>query len=406
VRRLKTDPDISALVERMGVGSQLARAILLVDDEPFNLRVLRDLLEDRWRVHEAASGAEALEIAAREPLDVVIADQRMPGMTGVELLEELRRRRPDIAGIVLTGYADMQALESAINRAHAFRFLRKPWEPADILQAVGQAGAMVEQRRTIERLVALLAQRSDELKVSLEALRSQQEMLLHMERLGTIGRLSSGVAHDLANVVTGLRAVEWEMTQASASPELRRMVNLGLSHVDNLLRTLHTLREFSRAGSLEMKLLEVEPAALVGDAISISRMDQLYKLRRVQSRVEERLPRVRADRQKLTQVLVNLIRNALQATQNGTEVRITARALSPAEVEIAVEDDGPGVPPELRARLFQPFVSGKGEQGLGMGLYMARLVVDSHRGRIGAADRPSGGARFEVVLPAVAAAGS
>ncbi len=397
---LSSHAELSALVENTGIGSQLAGALLLVDDEPLNLRVLRDLLEDRWRIHEATSGKEALEVADRERLDVVVADQRMPGMTGVDLLEEIGRRRPDVAGIVLTGYADMQALEAAINRARAFRFLRKPWEPSDILQAVEQASAMVEHRRTIERLVSQLAERSEELRASLEELRTQQQMLLHLERLGTIGRLSSGVAHDLANVVTGLRAVEWEMAQASVSPELRRMVGLGLTHVDNLLRTLQTFRDFSRAGTLELKLVELDPAALVADAVSISRMDPLFRTRKVETALGQALPRMRADRQKLTQVLVNLVRNALQATAEGGRVRISAQALSPAEVEIAVEDDGPGVAPAVRERLFQPFASGKGEQGLGLGLYMARLVVDSHRGRIGApAQAPGRGARFEVVLP-------
>ena len=155
--------EIAALVARFGMGNQLTGGILLVDDEPNNLLVLRGVLEDeeRWRVHVAATGEEALAIAGEAPLDVVVTDQRMPGMSGVDLLERLRRLRPDVAGIVLTGYADMGALESAINRAGAFRFLRKPWEPADILEAIQQASDHVSQRRIIERLVTLLSERGE-----------------------------------------------------------------------------------------------------------------------------------------------------------------------------------------------------------------------------------------------------
>ncbi len=395
------DGEVAALVERLGVESQRSSGVLLVDDEQYNLKVLRSFLDDAWHVHEAGSGAEALVIAERVPLDVVVADQRMPGMTGVDLLEELRRRRPDVAGIVLTGYADMQVLESAINRANVFRFLRKPWEPADILQAIEQASAHVAQRRTIEKLVAMLARRSDELHASLEKLKSQQQLLLDLERLVTIGQLSAGVTHDLRNVMVALRSVEWEMAETTVSPALRETVTAGLSGVDNLLSMLQTLHEYARTGSLTLESRAVDPGAVVKDAMAISRMDLLFRLRRVQCDVSARLPQMHADRQKLTQVLVNLVRNALHATQDGATVRIAARATDGGAVEFSVEDEGPGVSPELRDRLFQPFVSNKGKEGLGMGLYMARLIVESHNGRIDLVDRPQGGARFEVVLPAV-----
>jgi two-component system sensor histidine kinase/response regulator len=397
---LINDREIATLVEQLGVESQRTGGVLLVDDEAFNLKVLRSFLDEAWHVHEATSGAQALAIGAEVPLDVIVADQRMPGMSGVDLLEEFRRRRPDVAGIVLTGYADMQALESAINRANVFRFLRKPWEPADVLQAVEQASAQVVQRRTIEKLVGLLARRSEELRGSVDQLKTQQQVLLGLERLGTIGQLASGITHDLRNVMVALRTAEWEMAQSAVSPALRETMTVGLSGVDNLLSMLQTIHEYARTGSLTLQVKVVDPEAVVKDAIAISRMDLLFRMRKVVCAVAPELPRLRADRQKLTQVLVNLVRNALHATADGAAVRVGARVVESGEVEFAVEDDGPGVSPERREKLFQPFASTKGEQGLGMGLYMAKLIVESHHGRIRLADRPLG-ARFEVVLPAM-----
>ena len=394
------DREIATLVEQLGVESQRTGGVLLVDDEAFNLKVLRSFLDEAWHVHEATSGAQALAIGAEVPLDVIVADQRMPGMSGVDLLEEFRRRRPDVAGIVFTGYADMQALESAINRANVFRFLRKPWEPADVLQAVEQASAQVVQRRTIEKLVGLLARRSEELRGSVDQLKTQQQLLLGLERLGTIGQLASGITHDLRNVMVALRTAEWEMAQSAVSPALRETMTVGLSGVDNLLSMLQTIHEYARTGSLTLQVKVVDPEAVVKDAIAISRMDLLFRMRKVVCAVAPELPKLRADRQKLTQVLVNLVRNALHATADGAAVRVGARVVESGEVEFAVEDDGPGVSPERREKLFQPFASTKGEQGLGMGLYMAKLIVESHHGRIRLADRPRG-ARFEVVLPAM-----
>lgn len=391
------DREIAALVERLGVESQRTSGVLLVDDEEFNLKVLRSFLDDAWQVHEATSGAEALALAAEAPLDVVVTDQRMPGMTGIDLLEELRKRRPDVAGIVLTGYADMQVLESAINRANVFRFLRKPWDPGDVLQAVEQACTHVVQRRTIEKLVALLARRTDELHTSVEQLKTHQQLLLGLERLGTIGQLASGITHDLRNVMVALRTAEWEMAQTAVSPALRETMTVGLSGVDNLLSMLQTIHEYARTGSLTLQVKAIDPAAVVKDAIAISRMDLLFRLRKVECAVAPQLPKLQADRQKLTQVLVNLVRNALHATEDGAAVRVAARAVN-GHVEFAVEDEGPGVPPDQREKLFQPFVSSKGEKGLGMGLYMAKLIVESHHGRILLAERPKG-ARFEVIVP-------
>jgi C4-dicarboxylate-specific signal transduction histidine kinase len=115
--------------------------------------------------------------------------------------------------------------------------------------------------------------------------------------------------------------------------------------------------------------------------------------------VEDDLPSVHGDRQKLTQVMVNLVRNALQATEQWRHVNIEASRRN-EHVVFAVEDEGPGVPHELRDNLFKPFVSSKGEGGLGMGLYMAKLIIDSHQGEIAVMDRPQGGARFEVRLVA------
>lgn len=397
------DREIASLVERFGVQPQQTGGVLLVDDEELNLVALRSLLEDRWRVHLATSGEAGLKIATTTPLDVVVADQRMPGMTGVEMLEELRHCRPDVAGVVLTAFADMQALESAINRANVFRFLRKPSPPAEIIQTIEQASAVVAQRRTIEKLVRLLAQRSDELRASLEELKTQQDMMLHLERLGTLGRLAAGVTHDLKNVMVAFRAAESELSNDARLPQgLREIVTLGLAGVENMLRTLGTLHEFARTGSVALDLQELDPAAVVADALAIARMDPAYRLHVVKSDVPPDLPAVRGDRQKLTQVLVNLVRNALHAAGAGGTVEVSARARPAGDVVLAVEDDGPGVRPDIKARLFQPFTSAKREHGLGLGLYMARLIVASHHGTIDLADTPRG-ARFEVTLAAAAA---
>lgn len=393
------DDGLRNLIAQHGVGETRSGGILIVDDERPNLTVLRNFLDSGYQVHEAESGPQALEIAKATDLDVVITDQRMPEMTGIELLEALRDMKPDVAGIVLTGFTDPPALISAINRARVFRFLKKPWQPDDILEAVRQASEHVYQARAIQRLVGLLAKRTEELDASLGQVKTAQRQLLHLERLGTMGRLAAGVVHDLRNLMVSLGYVEGVLAQRKIAPDVLESVQVGLQGVGNLIQTLEAMHAFARGGGLSLDLAKIPGAAAVQDAVAISRMDLNFRMHKVAVNVAEGLPSVQGDRQKLTQVLVNLIRNALQATPQWKHVNIGASRKGDSVV-YSVEDEGPGVPQELKQHLFKPFVSTKGENGLGMGLYMAKLIVDSHQGEIAVLDRPQGGARFEVKLHA------
>jgi signal transduction histidine kinase len=221
-----------------------------------------------------------------------------------------------------------------------------------------------------------------------------------MERLGTMGRLAAGVIHDLRNLMVSLGYIESVLQSRDVAKDVLESVQVGMQGVDNLIKTLEAMHQFARGGGLQLDKGMIAASSVVQDAIAIARMDLNYRMHKVGVNVAEGLPRLMGDRQKLTQVLVNLVRNALQATAQWKHVNISATRKN-GHVVFAVEDEGPGVPRELRDSLFKPFVSSKGEGGMGMGLYMAKLIIDSHSGEIAVLDRPQGGARFEVRLAAV-----
>jgi signal transduction histidine kinase len=391
------DAELKKLVAQYGAHDARQSSVLIVDDELPNLMVLRGFLDADYQVFEAHSGPEALRIAAEHELAVVIADQRMPEMTGIEMLETLRQTQPDAVGIVVTGYTDTPALISAINQARVFRFLKKPWQPEELLAAVRQGCESAFQARALRNLVGLLAHRTDELEVSLEKVQTAQDQLLHLERLSSMGRLASGLTHDLRNVMISVNHIERELETRAAEPDLLESVRIGTHMITNLLETLEGMQEFARSGALTMASEVFAPAEVVQAAIAISRMDMTYRARKVEVEIEKDLPAVQGDQQKLIQVLVNLLRNAIQATEKSRRILVRAQ-LNAGEVVFAVEDEGPGVPSELRDKIFEPFVSTKGDKGMGMGLYMARLIVESHQGQIRCSNRPAGGARFEVRL--------
>jgi DNA-binding NtrC family response regulator len=117
----------------------MAYKILIVDDEPANLRTLARLFRDDYEVLTAASGDEALALLGQHDVALLITDQRMPGMTGIELLKKTVTLRPRMVRIILTGYTDVDALVEAINCGQVYRYVAKPWNNDELRLTVKRA---------------------------------------------------------------------------------------------------------------------------------------------------------------------------------------------------------------------------------------------------------------------------
>ena len=113
--------------------------ILVVDDEDANLRLLRRVLGRDYVVVEAESGAEGIKILEENEISLIISDQRMPGMTGVQLLERSRDIQPDCIKMLLTGYTDLEALIGAINDGKVYKYIQKPWDAEELKLTVKRA---------------------------------------------------------------------------------------------------------------------------------------------------------------------------------------------------------------------------------------------------------------------------
>jgi response regulator RpfG family c-di-GMP phosphodiesterase len=127
--------------------------ILIVDDESENLRALERLFRDTYNVLMAESGAQALALLEHHEVALMISDQRMPGMTGIELMQRTVPLRPHMVRILLTGYSDMSTLIEAINGGHVYKYVSKPWNNDDLALTVARAlehFAMVKSRYYLE----------------------------------------------------------------------------------------------------------------------------------------------------------------------------------------------------------------------------------------------------------------
>jgi serine/threonine-protein kinase len=125
-------------------------SVLFVDDEERVVNLLQMMFRGDYEVHTATSGQAALEIVQSRPIDVVVSDQRMPHMLGIELLAEVRKRSPATMRILLTGYSDLAAIIGSVNEGEVFRFVNKPWNKDDIRRIVGDAASLAQATRAEE----------------------------------------------------------------------------------------------------------------------------------------------------------------------------------------------------------------------------------------------------------------
>jgi signal transduction histidine kinase len=241
-----------------------------------------------------------------------------------------------------------------------------------------------------------------ELERSAEKLREAQDRLVRTERLASVGRLSAGLAHEIGNPIAALLGLEDLLLQGGLSPdEQHDFLTRIKSETERIHRVLRDLLDFARPAAAT-KGADDQPgdvAEAVADVVALVRPQRSF--RQVELRVDTApdLPRVTLGNERLMQVLLNLLLNAADATDAKGVVSLTA-ARSGSGVKLTVEDNGPGIDPSVRERLFEPFVTTKEVgKGTGLGLAVCRGLVDSARGSIHLDESHKGGARFVVELP-------
>jgi signal transduction histidine kinase len=233
---------------------------------------------------------------------------------------------------------------------------------------------------------------------SLETLAALQSRLLRAERLATVGQVASRIAHEVRNPLAIIRSMVQNLGETVDGEAEQRTCRQVLEEIDRLSRVTSSLVGLSRP--LRPRIVEVDARDVVSRVEWLSR--RLLDGRGVALRVEAgpEGARVRADPDLACQVLLGLVANAAEATVEGGAIDILWEE-SPEDVVIAVEDRGPGVPPELREKIFDPFFTTKAG-GAGLGLAVAREVAEAQGGRVDLVSSEGAGARFALRLPRAA----
>ncbi|HSD73495.1 MAG TPA: ATP-binding protein, partial [Steroidobacteraceae bacterium] len=234
-----------------------------------------------------------------------------------------------------------------------------------------------------------------------------QQRLTHVARLSVMGEMAAGLAHEinqpLAAITTYAQACQ-RLLEKSEAPDLGDVRDSMAQISRQALRAGEVIRRLRAfVANREVRKEPIGCNRLIEDLVALARPDLRAHDVQLKLEVETDLPEVMADAIQLQQVLINLIRNAIDATlQSGAAEReITLRAVTvPRGVEISVHDHGSGVEPGALAMLFNPFFTTK-PQGTGLGLAISRTIVSAHDGKLSHRDEPGGGACFYFTLPAL-----
>jgi signal transduction histidine kinase len=377
--------------------------VVVVDDEPHVLSSIYNLLRMDYQVVTFERGTAALEfLRAHDRVPVILSDQRMPEMSGVEVLRAAAAIRPETTRLLITAHTDVHTVIDAINQGHIFRYLSKPCEPDLLAVVVRQA---VEHHNLIVEKKRLMAE-----------LQETNARLMEANRLkAAFIEVASHELNTPITVVLGMIEL-WRMSHGGAGSALERqwVDRIGAAAL-RLARTVERMlklvrnRDFSQ--SLEKESIELGPVI----ARAIEEVSPYLELRRQQVTLslEPGLGTIEADPSKIADVLVNLLANAVKFTPDGGTIRVEAltEPSTPGWVRVNVTDQGVGVSLADQQHLFEPFFTGFdilchssgeyqfGKRGIGLGLWLVKTFVELHGGRVTVCSTPGVGSTFAFSLP-------
>jgi signal transduction histidine kinase len=225
-----------------------------------------------------------------------------------------------------------------------------------------------------------------------------EEQLLHSEKLITAGQLAAGIAHEVGTPLNIARGrAELALSRLGADHAQAPSQRVIIDEIDRVTRLIRQLLDYVRPSSAELRAVDV--VAAIEQVVTLLGPQAIERGVTLAVDAPPALRAVRADPDHLQQILINLVMNALDACPRGGRVEVRARATPKDEVAIEVADDGPGIPPELLATVFERFTKSAESRGSGLGLAIARAIVVAHGGTIHAESSAGAGTTIRVLLP-------
>jgi signal transduction histidine kinase len=271
-------------------------------------------------------------------------------------------------------------------------------ENGRLVATEGVARDITERKQAQEALQAYSERLEEMVEQRTQELRETQEELVRKERLAVLGQLAGGVAHELRNPLGVIKNAAYFLNMALSEgpePEVEEAIEILEKEVANSERIIGSLLDVARPRPPFWRNVAI--ADVIQEALSRTATSDLQHVEVVRQ-LDEPLPVVQADPDQLVQVFANLILNGIQAMPDGGRLVITSRVESPEWVVISVADTGVGIAEENRSRLFEPLFTTKAK-GIGLGLALAKILVEGHGGSIEVESKERKGSTFTVKLP-------
>lgn len=350
--------------------------VLYIDDEVSNLTNFKFVFRKYYDILLAESAEEGFELLKEHKVHLIIADQRMPQMTGATFLAKISKQHPEISRIIITGYSDMDAIIDAINKGRVYHYVSKPWDPSEFKVIIDNALEVYWLKHDNKKLVDSLTDSNKEL-----------DTFLYRS------------SHDLRRPITtmlGLSQLAKMTTLEPEAEELFSKVEETAHGMNKMLQKLYMVNDI-QAGVQETK--PVDFGAIhrslrqeLGDLINLYGID-------FQFAVEEGLAFGAPDRL-VKNILLNIIENAVLFHRGEQPYVHVDISLDPKGLIMKIADNGVGIPEKYHEKIYNMyFIANESSKGNGLGLYVVKRTVDILDGEITLASASRKGTEFTVFIP-------
>jgi len=369
------------------------QVLFLDDEESIVDGVQRLFMRESYEVFATTKVSEAREALAKYKIKVVVSDYRMPDISGTQFLQEVKQQYPDTVKILFTGYTDFSAAEEAINVGEVYRFISKPWKTTELLSTV---------RQCIEHYDLMLKAKTkeEELELSNKKLKVMYE--LQKEFTSTV---SHELRTPLSSIKTAIDLVAKKMV-GDITPQQAEVLERAQKNVNRLKRLIDDILDLTKmeSGKLQMNFGSHNINHIIQEVVEAQKDVAGTKGLYLKLELEEPLPLVPCDADRLIQVLNNLLNNAIKFTKTGGITIASVNKTGSNNITVSVKDTGRGISPEGILKIFEKFqqiesAEHNEEGGTGLGLAICRQIIERHGGKIWVESVEGAGSTFSFILP-------